>query len=139
MDLTTITAQQFKQQFPKDFPYELISDDDIARAFVEARMVFNQGLFTSDEFITLGFLYLTAHFLIIDARNSSAGLNSTTENPLASRSVGSVSESYTVPEWITKSPTFQYYATTGYGRKYLNMILPRLRGNVAAIGGATVA
>ena len=40
-----------------------ISDSQILRAMQEAKQVFNQALWGSDESITLGFLYCTAHFL----------------------------------------------------------------------------
>lgn len=114
-----------------------ILDDDITKAFVEARLNLNQALFSSDEFIELGFLYLTAHYLVNDIK--AGGLESSGAFPVQSRSVGSVSESYAVPERYKSDPILSFYTQSSYGLKYLNMILPALTGNVGSVAGATKA
>ena len=119
----------------KDSIDNYISDDDILRAFTEARVNFNPSLFQDNETATMVFCYLAAHYLVIDLNNA--------QNPLAigfygftqSKSVGSVSESYGIPQWIMNDKSLSQYAQTGYGRKYLSLITPYLVGNIIFIPG----
>lgn len=114
-----------------------IQDTDIERAFEEANINFNSQLFSDCNTRQLVYCYLAAHFLIIDLNNAA--------NPLAlgvmgftqSKSVGSVSESFGIPQWITNSRTLGLYAQTGYGRKYLSLIAPYLTGNIIFSPGRT--
>lgn len=115
-----------------------VLDSDIEAAFVEAQQDLNQALFSSNTYITLGYLYLTAHFLINDLTTANAGLMTTGSYPVNSRSVGNVSESYTIPDYYLKNPKFLFYNKTGYGQKYLSMIMPYLTGNVIAVAGTTL-
>lgn len=116
---------------------DYITEFDIEKALSEARVNFNVNLFQDSEKAKLVFLYLTAHYLVIDLNNAS--------NPLAlgvmgftqSKSVGSVSESYGIPQWIMNSQTLGLYAQTGYGRKYLSLISPYLIGNLILSKGQT--
>lgn len=188
MDLATITTDDFKAQFIRDFPYlpvyeddkeyfipdlvyyddngqfytaladdlsgvlptnpkswkrtpqdadNFISDSDITRAFAEAEMSFNQGLFGSDSEITLAYLYLTAHYLVMDIRTAAAGTASAGEGILNSKAAGSVSVGYTVPTTFVNDPVLGYYYKSGYGQKYLSFLIPRITGNVVSIAGAT--
>lgn len=190
MDLTTITVDDFKAQFVRDFAYLVVYDNaalynagdrvyynstllfydalvngvtgitpdsgapnwsdpvddsienyvqdaDITRAFGEAQMSLNQGLFSSDAQITLAYLYLTAHYLVLDLQTALQGVESSGNYPVNSRSVGSVSESYSIPQRYLDDPVLSYYATTGYGKKYLSFLVPRLVGAVYSVDGAT--
>jgi hypothetical protein len=144
LDLDTITIADFKAYFVRDFKYGVdpvtdVTDADIQKAFDEAQINFNQSLFGSNDDITIVYFYLTAHYLVIDLRNADGGLNSTGKFTTQSKSVGSVSESYAVPEKYKNNPTLAPYAATGYGQKYLSLILPRLVGNIASIKGGTTA
>lgn len=157
MDLSTITVSDFKTRFYRDFLYktvqeggeplqadpDYVQDQDIANAFTDAQALLNQALFSSDTQITSGYLYLTAHCLALNlVAADSGGINSTGTGafPVASRSVGSVSESYQVPDAYKDDPILAQYAQTAYGQKYLAMVLPRLRGNMTiAFGGALPA
>lgn len=107
-----------------------ISDADIERAFSEAKVNFNPNLFADDETAIMIFCYLTAHYLVIDMNNAlnpfGMGFNGFTQ----SKSVGSVSESYGIPQWILNDKILGMYAQTGYGRKYLSLIAPYLVGNI---------
>lgn len=113
-----------------DNVFNYISDEDISRAFVEAKVNFNPKLFPNCEIMRMTFCYLAAHYLVIDLNNA--------QNPLAlgfmgftqSKSVGSVSESYGIPQWMMSNSKLSLYAQTGYGRKYLSLIQPYLTGNV---------
>lgn len=118
-------------------PDDKVSDLDITHAYAEADITFNTTLFNNDADMVLAFLYLSAHYLVNDL--SAGGIEGGVGGIVNSRSVGNVSESYAIPEWQTKSPIFSFYTKSSYGLKYLNMIMPRLRGNVASIEGATNA
>lgn len=121
----------------KDSTDNYIQDSDIERAFVEASVNFNAKLFSDCNKAQMVYLYLVAHYLVIDLNNAS--------NPLAlgfmgftqSKSVGSVSESYGIPQWVMNSRTLSLYAQTGYGRKYLSEIVPYLVGNIIFTPGRT--
>lgn len=107
-----------------------ISDADIERAFAEAKVNFNANLFPDDETAEMIFYYLTAHYLVIDMNNAlnpfGMGFNGFTQ----SKSVGSVSESYGIPQWMMNDKILGMYAQTGYGRKYLSLIAPFMIGNI---------
>jgi hypothetical protein len=145
MDLSTITVADFKAHFTRDFTYysgtgcerEAVTDADISKAFLEASANFNDGLFSADDICKLCYLYLTAHFLVVDFQMAAQGLNSVGYNPVSSRSVGPVSEGYAIPEWVSKSTTLGQYTTTRYGQKYLALIRPLLIGNVGLAAGYT--
>ena len=186
MDLSTITVQDFKDLFPRDFAYlptwvsgtyntddevyyavnglfyrcindgvttvptnvtdwvqysdktlNYVLDSDIEKAFSEAQITFNQSLFTSDANIQIGYLYLTAHYLVNDLKAASQGVSSQGSGVISSKSVGSVSTSYAIPEAWTKDPVLNFYTTSAYGLKYLNMVLPAMVGNVNIVAGAT--
>jgi len=185
MDINTITVQDFKSLFRKDFPYlpvydatkiynsgaetyqpvdelfyksilngpagvappdankwqqydddidNYVQDDDITRAFAEAKTLYNQAFFPTDESQKLGFLYMAAMFLYNDIRASGGGGPAFA---VTSRSVGSVSESYGVPKTYLENPQYAMYIQSPYGLKYLAMVLPRMIGNVAAVCGTT--
>jgi hypothetical protein len=112
-----------------------ISDADILRAFEEAKVNFNANLFKDDGTAEMVFYYLAAHYLVIDLNNAM--------NPLAmgfmgftqSKSVGSVSESYGIPQWMLNNDVLGLYAQTGYGRKYLSLIRPYMIGNIILTPG----
>lgn len=141
MDVSEITIADFKAHFVRDFSYgatsDKVMDADITKAYTEAKANFNPALFSSDDQLIIAFLYLAAHYLVIDFQNSNSGLNQAALGLLASRSVGSVSESYSVPDTYTKDPLMAFYAKTGYGQKYLSLVLPALVGNVASAAGWT--
>ncbi len=143
MDLNTITTQDFKTRFHRNFNYTNVSDpdyvgnQDITNAFGEAKITFNQTLFGNDDDITLAYLYLTAHFMCVDIAMANGGVNSQANFPVSARTVGSVSESYAVPEAYTQSANLSYYTQTAYGLKYLAMVLPRLVGNFGHVYGGT--
>ena len=108
-------------------------DADISNAVAEANINFNEGLFPDAATAKLIFLYLTAHYLTIDFRNA---LGTNQIGLVASKSVGSVSESYTVPNWIINNAGLAPYATTGYGIKYCSLIRPYMVGNVFVVKGS---
>jgi hypothetical protein len=109
-------------------------DSDILTAFLEADVNFNMSLFPTIEVQNLIFLYLVAFYLTLDFKNASGA---TQVGIPTSKSVGSVSEGYTIPQWALNNPMLSFYAQNGYGLKYLSLIRPYLIGNVMLFNGAT--
>lgn len=109
-------------------------DADILEAIGEATVNFNEGLFPDEATAKRVFLFLVAHYLTVDF-NIALGVNQI--GITTSKSVGSVSESYTIPQWLLNNPALSSYATTGYGIKYASLIRPYLVGNVFIVKGAT--
>lgn len=109
-------------------------DEDIQNAMIEAITNFNETLWDNDTTLKMVFLYLTAHYLTIDFRNA---IGSNEVGIKTSKSVGSVSEGYTIPKYIQDNPILSMYANTGYGLKYATLLYPNLIGNCFIVGGAT--
>jgi hypothetical protein len=122
----------------EDSELNYVTDGDIEKAFTEAQAVFNPAIFPDENTFELAYLYLTAHFLSLDLRSASQGVNSNAPTTVSSRSVGSVSESYAVPKAWNEDPNLQFYTTSYYGAKYLSMVTPLLTGNIQAVLGATL-
>lgn len=149
LDLTTVSASDFKGYFTRDFLYAQattpacdpahVFDADITKAFGEAGVNFNPGLFATDDAAKIAYLYLAAHYLVTDFQiaNDRNGLNSVGTGPVASRSVGPVSESYQVPAWVANDPVLSSFNTTRYGQKYLSIIRPLMIGNFQVASGWT--
>lgn len=114
-----------------------IQDSDIERAFSEARVNFNPALFGDEDTAKMVFCYLAAHYLVIDLNNANNPLGLGIMGYTRSKTVGSVSESYDIPEWLLKNPVLSSFATTGYGRKYLSLLQPYLVGNIILSKGRT--
>lgn len=115
-----------------------IGDTDIAKATEEAKLSFNQELFSGCECeAKLAFLYLIAYYLVVDIKNSSSGLASGYAGFTASKSVGNVSESYGIPTWVQNDPMLSLYLDNGYGKKYLTFLLPRVSGFIYLSPGGT--
>lgn len=116
---------------------EYVQPQDITNAFAQAQVVFNQGLFSSDAILKLAYLYCTAHYLVHDLRAAMAGINGTGTFPVSSRAVGSMSESYQIPDFYKDNPQIAFFTSSPYGLKYLSMLLPNLVGNVMSVFGGT--
>ena len=137
------TVAEFKAQFYRDFPYgstpDTVMDADIQKALVEADFIVNPALFSTQESFSFAFNYAAAHYLVMDFKNSSQGLGSSFNWIESSKSVGSVSQGFSIPDLIMKNPQLAYFSKTGYGAKYLSLILPLTFGNIGIAEGATLA
>lgn len=104
--------------------FAYVTDDDISKAMTQARA--NSNLMfgeTCQEKIFI-YLHLIAFYLVLDLKNASTGVNSSYIGALASKSVGDVSESYNIPQWLLENPTYSIFGQNGYGLKYLSLIAP---------------
>ena len=132
----------FQDMFDRDFPFDEdpdqgVREKDITRAINDAGYAINEGLFPDQASFTNAYLYLTAHHLVVNIRNSSQGLTGGFSWLPSSKGVGSVSESYSIPAQILENPYLGLLAKTSYGARYLEMIVPYLSGNMAVISGGT--
>jgi hypothetical protein len=148
------TVADFKDFFVRDFPFQpnpiptppdvvepdkYIQDSDITRAQLQAKSMCNQNLFSDQGMFNLGYELLSAHYLVVNIRASSSGLNGKFEWPAGSKSVGSVSISQSIPQSILNNPMYAWLTTTNYGAEYLMMIWPLLTGVMFTSPGGTHA
>lgn len=142
MAYTVPTLQNFKDFFVRDFPYGTdvnvaVLDADITKAFSFVDAMINPNLFSSQAAYTNGYLLLSAHFLVMNLRASSQGLNGQFNFLQASKSVGPVSEAFSIPQRILDNPELAILVKTNYGAQYLQMVLPQLAGQMFTVCGGT--
>lgn len=101
-----------------------ITDNDIEKAFSQAKPNSNDMFGeTCNEKVNI-YLHLVAFYLVFDIKNSSTGINSSYVGTLTGKHVGDVSESYNIPQWMLDNPTYSIFGQNGYGLKYLSLIAP---------------
>ncbi len=142
MAFTNPAVADFKNQFVRDFPYGTdpkvaVLDQDIANAFVKANININQELWDDQASYTLGYLLLSAHFMVLSLRSSSQGLNGQYNWAQNNKSVAGISEGFEIPQRIKDNPLFMAYTKTNYGAEYLNMLWPKLLGQTFTVCGST--
>lgn len=148
------TVAQFETLFTRDFAYgpglDKVRPVDIQNALNAASSVFNPCLFSTAPIgvapaITSealnAYLYAAAHFLVTGLQavgglgKVGGGTNSQGEGVVGNKSVGGVSVGYVWPDTVTGSPVLFQFTKTTYGQTYLQMLMPKLVGNVSAVLG----
>lgn len=141
MSYTNPTITDFKNYFDRDFQYGAtdltVKDSDITKALNQSSLRIFGG-FESQDAYTEGFLLLMAHSLVMNLLASSQGTAGKYEWLVNSKSVGSVSSGYSIPERISGNATFAMLSKTEYGARYLEFILPYLNGPVYTVAGDTL-
>jgi hypothetical protein len=142
MSYTNPSTSDFKAQFVRDFPYSTdanlgVLDSDISSAFTFVNMNMNPELFPDQTSYNLGYLLLSAHYLVLNLRASSQGLNGQFNWAQMNKAVGSVSEGFQIPERIQNNPELMMLSKTNYGAQFLQLILPQLAGQVFTVLGHT--
>lgn len=141
MAFTVPDETDFKEYFVRDFPYgtdlSQVVDADITNALGDTAFNFNEALFGTQAEFTLAYLLLTAHFLVTNLQASAQGISGQYNWLQASKSVGSVSESFSIPQRILDNPELAMYSKTRYGAKFLMLLLPRLVGQMFTVRGRT--
>lgn len=122
-------------QVPCETVNDFVLDQDINNAFNEAIVLFNPALWDTDAIEKMAYLYLTAHFMVTDIRRANQGLSSRPEFVVSNRTVGSVTETYELPDRYKNNMILNGYLKTGYGMKYLDLLLPNLVGNTISVCG----
>lgn len=137
----------FKALFARDFVYgtgpETVMDTDISSAIQKAQIVFNSGLWESLADANLACCYVAAHFMVLAiqgagglaVKNRGLGVNSKGGGTIESKGVGSVNVAFAVPDYVRQSPILSQFMRTDYGQFYLQLLTPRLVGNIAVVSG----
>lgn len=134
---TSALNDSTKWKVTKGDIYDYVTDEDIEKALGQAILNANEDFgSTCDEKIII-YLHLVAFYLVLDLKNASTGVNSSYAGLVASKSVGSVSESYNFPQWVINSPMYSLYSQNGYGMKYLSLIIPYLSCTILFSQGYT--
>lgn len=143
MAYTIPTIADFKARFVRDFPYGVRSDQvnnaDIQTALDDTEAYLNESLFDSQAAWDVNFLLLAAHNMVMNMRAARAnlGLSGQFGWLQSSKGVGSVSESFAIPDRILANPELAMLTKTYYGAKFLFNILPSLSGNIYTVQGET--
>lgn len=133
MAFTNPSVQDFKNQLNRDFPYGTdpdvsVLDSDIAYSFQMANMNMSQAWAPDQGTYTVLYVLLSAHYLVLNIRASSQGINGQYNWLQASKGVGSVNEAFAIPEWIQKNAFMSQLSKTNYGAQFLQLVLPQLIG-----------
>lgn len=105
-----------------------VMDGDIEGALFDASYNVSQALFDTEPSFQRAFNYLAAHNLVEKLLASGEGLASQYNWLTASKSIGSLQESFQIPERVSKDPMLSSYSKTRYGAMYLQIISPLLIG-----------
>lgn len=137
------SVQDFKDYFYRDFPYGTdqdtsVLDQDIAKAYQMTNINFSQCLWGDQSSYTVGYLYLSAHYLVMNLRSSSQGINGQFAFLENSKAVGSVSQGFAIPQRVLDNPDWAVLMKTNYGAQYLQLVLPQLAGQAFNVFGRTL-
>ncbi len=137
----------FKVQFNRDFVYgpglDTVQDNDIQRGLNDAEILFNPDIWGSPTDQNTAYLYVAAHFMVLNIQ-AAGGLSSKVQGlgvlskgggTIESKGVGSANVGFAVPNYVRESPILSQFMRTDYGQKYLQLLTPRLVGNVAVVSG----
>lgn len=142
MSFLNPSIADFKTQFFRDFPFGIdintsILDQDILNAFAVVNVNFNPSLFADQKSYALGYNLLTAHYLVLNIRQSTQGINGQFNFGQQSKGVGAVNEAFAIPQRILDNPEFAMLSKTNYGAQFLMLILPQLTGQIFSVHGST--
>lgn len=142
MAYTNPAISDFKLFFVRDFPYGTdanvaVLDADITKAFSFVDVNMNQGLFGSQASYNVGYLLLSAHYLVMNMRASSQGLSGQFNFLQQSKSVGSVAEAFGIPQRVLDNPDWSILCKTNYGAQFIQLVLPQLAGQIYTVCGGT--
>lgn len=141
----------FKAQFNREFQYGVnanqVQDADIQRALNESVSFFNPDLWQDSIETVIAYCYCAAHLMVLNIReagglsvsNNSLGLTSTGDayGVISSQSSGPASASFVLPASVTEDRILSQFMATGFGRRYLFMLTPRIPGAMFVAQGWT--
>lgn len=142
MAYTNPAVSDFKTFFVRDFPYGTdanvaVLDADITKAFSFVDVNMNQGLFSTQASYNVGYLLLSAHYLVMNMRASSQGLSGQFNFLQQSKNVGSVAEAFGIPQRVLDNPDWSILCKTNYGAQFIQLVLPQLSGQIYTVCGGT--
>lgn len=102
-------------------PGTYVTDFDITKSYGESLITYFASKFAdSDDAGKIAYLYLSAHYLFINRTRTAGG------RLVNSKTAGSISQSYSVPEWALSNPVYSNFSQSYYGSRYLALLSPRL-------------
>lgn len=136
------SVADFKEFFSRDFPYgsdpdTSVLDSDITKAFTMTNVNLNQDLFGDQGTYNIAYYLLSAHYLVTNLQASSQGINGQFNFSEAGKSVGNVSQQFSIPQRLLDNPYFSFLMKTNYGAQYLQLVLPQLSGQMFIARGST--
>lgn len=136
------SVSDFKNQFFRDFPYGTdpniaILDQDITSAFTYVNVNINQALFGDQGSYTLGYNLLAAHYLVMNIRASSQGINGQFNFLQQNKSAGAIAEAFGIPQRILDNPDWSILCKTNYGAQFLQLVIPQMGGQIWIAYGST--
>ncbi len=142
MSWTNPSVSSFKAYFTRPFPYGVdpntsVTDADIANAMQMTNMAINQALWGDQSSYNVAYLLLTAHYMIVNLRSSSQGINGQFAFLEASKGVGAVNVSTSIPQRVLDNPLWSMLMKTNYGAEYMQLLLPQLSGQTFVVAGTT--
>lgn len=142
MAFTNPSVAEFKAFFSRDFlfgadPQTSIQDSDITKAFTFVNVNMNPDLFGDQGSYNIGYLLLSAHYLVMNLRASSQGIAGQFSFLEQSKSVGSVSQAFAIPQRVLDNPDWAILCKTNYGAQFIQLILPQLTGQMFSVQGST--
>ena len=137
------SVDDFKHQFTRDFPYgtdpnTAVLDTDIALAMKMTNINVSQAFFANQDSYSIAYNLLTAHYLVMNLRASSQGINGQFNFLQQSKNVGSVAEAFAIPQRVLDNPDWAILCKTNYGAQYIQLILPQLCGQMFIAYGRTL-
>ena len=118
--------------------FKYVRDKDIERAITDTKENINHGLFTKQSQFTSSFLNLAAHYLIMNLRASSQGVDGEFDWLLTNKGVGSVSAGFHIPTYLADNPVYSFYCKTPYGVRYIVSVYGMTKGQIFTVAGATL-
>lgn len=142
MAFTNPSVQNFKDFFVRDFPYgtdpnTAVLDADITKAFTFTNVNVNQALFGDQGSYNVGYFLLSAHYLVMNLRASSQGINGQFNFLQQSKSVGAISEAFGIPQRVLDNADWAILCKTNYGAQFIQLVLPQLGGQIYTVCGST--
>ncbi len=136
------SVADFKSFFVRDFPYgtdmeDSVLDSDIAKSFQFTNMAIFQGNFSNQSNYTTAYLLLSAHYLVLNLRSSTQGINGQFSFLEQSKGVGQVNQAFAIPQQVLDNPLWSIYMKTNYGAQYLEIILKQSIGVMTTVIGRT--
>lgn len=162
MSFVVPSAADFKAYFSLDFPFgegsAAVSEQEVQKALnqVAGGSYWNAALFSLAPLpalpgsatpvmneATVAFLNAAAHYLYLNLKSRGGlhapgfkgGPSSAAQGPLASKTVGPVTQAFQWPEAVTGDPMLFQFTLSTYGVTYLGMLTPKLVGNVGLVMG----
>lgn len=138
----------FKAKFNREFVYgdgqDTVMNSDIERALSEVIPYYNRALLPDPASQNSAYLYAAAHLMVLNIQGAGGlsavklglGVDNQAEGIQLSKGLDAANVSYQAPpDYVTSSPTLQFFWTTTFGRAYVGMIYHALLGNMAVVAG----